>query len=300
MADRNTILNNLDIDKDDWVLEIGGGPSPFIRSDILADKFLLDNTQRASSLVVDRPLVICDAHYLPFLDGSFDYVFCSQILEHLENPQLFLREIARVGRKGYIETPNEIRERMFGWPFHKWIVDKDENGLVLRENDVEQAFGLFFHRLQWENYEFSRFCFTAHDLLNICYEWHGKPNFRFAKEGEYRLPSQKVSINVDDVKDLVLSEPYKDRLSNRIRILRKVKKGMPKKLKKILRSLFYSPSYGHRHSEDEAMNYIFSVLACPICKRKVSIKPHKEDEIVCVKCGQNYELRNGIPFMLVE
>jgi len=58
---------------------------------------------------------------------------------------IFFKEIARVGKRGYIETPNEIREILFGWPFHKWIVDKDDNGLVLRENDAKQIFGDFFH-----------------------------------------------------------------------------------------------------------------------------------------------------------
>jgi len=297
MADRNTILNNLDIEKKDWVLEIGGGPAPFMRSDVLADKYLSDNTERADSLIVDRPTVICDAHYLPFVDDSFDYVFCSQLLEHLERPELFFKEIARIGKRGYIETPNEIRERLFGWPFHKWIVDKDNDGLVLRENHLKQAFGLFFHMLQKGNFEFSRFCSTAHDLLNICYEWHGKPTFRFSKESEYKLSSQKVSINADDVRGVVLSKPYKETSLNRFQLLRLVRKQMPKKLKHVLKRQFYSPPYGYRHSEDETHNYLLSVLACPICKSKVSIQG---DEIVCPKCERHDELTKGIPFMLAK
>ena len=297
MAKREDVFRKLDISSNDWVLEIGGGPNPFERSDVLADKFLSDNTERADSLIVDRPTVICDAHYLPFLDDSFDYVFCSQLLEHLDKPEMFFNEIARVGKRGYIETPNEIRERLFGWPFHKWIVDKDNNGLVLRENDIEQLFGLFFHRLQWENYEFSRFCATAHNLLNICYEWHGKPYFRFAKRGEYKLKDQKVSINTDHVIDVVVSKACKEALSNRLQLLSVLKKRIPKQLKQLLKRQFYSPPYGYRHSEDETRNYLFSVLACPICKSKVSIQG---DEIVCPKCERHYELTKGIPFMLAE
>jgi len=217
MTTRNSILNNLDIMPKEWVLEIGGGSAPFQRSDILADKYFDDNTERSNSLVIDRPLVICDANYLPFVDKSFDYVFCSQVLEHIEKPELFFEEIARVGRKGYIETPNEIRERLFGWPFHKWIVDKDENGLVLRENNVEQAFSLFFHKLQLENYEFKKFCSNYHDLLNISYEWHDQPIFRYSEAGrEYRLPANKVCIDAKDIPKYVLSKPIKMKFFERI------------------------------------------------------------------------------------
>jgi len=297
MAIREEILQKLNIDPEDWVLEIGSGSAPFERSDIIVDKFFADNNERSEDLVIDRPTVICDAHYLPFMDDSFDYVFCSQILEHLEDPERFFKEIARVGKKGYIETPNEIRERLFGWPFHKWIVDKDNNGLVLRENDLEQAFGLFFHKLQWENYEFSRFCSSAHDLMNICYEWHGKPEFRFANKSEYNLPDKKVSINRDDVKDIVLSVPHKDALLNRFLLFKLLKKRMPKKLKQVLKRLFYAPSYGYRRSDKEIRSYLSAVLACHICKSKVSI--HK-DEIVCPKCERHYEVKNGIPFMLTN
>jgi uncharacterized protein YbaR (Trm112 family)/SAM-dependent methyltransferase len=297
MTTRKDILHKLDVETNDWVLEIGGGPSPFERSDVLADKFLSDNTERADSLIVDRPTVICDAHYLPFVDDSFDYVFCSQILEHLEKPKLFFKEIARVGRKGYIETPNEIRERLFGWPFHKWIVGKDKTGLVLRENDVEQAFGLFFHMLQWENYEFSRFCSTAHDLLNVCYEWHGKPSFRFAKEGEYELPDEKVSISANDVIDIVMSIPYKNNISDRFESLKKLKRLVPTRLINSLKQSFASSAIGGRHSENSTYKHLFAVLACPICKVKVDFN---KDKIVCPKCGRYYEMKEGIPFMMAE
>jgi SAM-dependent methyltransferase len=291
MATKQDILSQLNIAPDDWVLEIGGGPTPFARSDILADRFIEDDTHRAAPLVVDRLTVACDAHALPFLDDSFDYVFCSQILEHLEDPKLFCNEIARVAKKGYIETPNEIRERLFGWPFHRWIVDTDEDGLVLRKNNVEQAFGLFFHRLQWENYEFSRFCSTAHDLLNICYEWHGKPSFRFAKEGEYELPDEKVSISTNDVVDVLLSKPYKNKVSNRFGVLRKVKSMVPKRLKSSLKQRFASSAIGGRHSEISTYKHLLAVLACPICKVKVDF--NKE-------CGQYYNMKDGIHFMLAE
>ena len=37
---------------------------------------------------------------LPFKDESFDYVMCTEILEHLENPYNLIREASRVLKKG--------------------------------------------------------------------------------------------------------------------------------------------------------------------------------------------------------
>jgi len=45
---------------------------------------------------------------LPYKDGSFDLVVCTEVLEHLENPQKALLEIIRVSKKHIIlSVPNE-------------------------------------------------------------------------------------------------------------------------------------------------------------------------------------------------
>lgn len=44
--------------------------------------------------------VVGDAQRLPFADGSFDTVFCSQVLEHVPEPWLALAEFRRVLKPG--------------------------------------------------------------------------------------------------------------------------------------------------------------------------------------------------------
>jgi len=45
---------------------------------------------------------------LPYKDGSFDLVVCTEVLEHLENPQKALLEITRLSKKYIIlSVPNE-------------------------------------------------------------------------------------------------------------------------------------------------------------------------------------------------
>ena len=48
---------------------------------------------------VGKP-VICDIHDLPFAEGSFDFVYCSHVLEHSIAPMIALKEIHRVLKSG--------------------------------------------------------------------------------------------------------------------------------------------------------------------------------------------------------
>lgn len=58
------------------------------------------------------PQIVADAHALPFKDSSFDYCVLTEILEHVHNPILVLREAARVCKKKVIfSVPDE-----YHWP----------------------------------------------------------------------------------------------------------------------------------------------------------------------------------------
>jgi SAM-dependent methyltransferase len=60
---------------------------------------------------------------LPFPTGSFDCVLLSEVIEHLDTPQISLGEAARVLKPGgrlLVTTPNY---RSF-WPVMEWAVDR--------------------------------------------------------------------------------------------------------------------------------------------------------------------------------
>ena len=52
---------------------------------------------------------MCNSHW-PFPDKTFDFVVCSHLLEDVRDPITVCRELCRVGKAGYIETPSRIRE----------------------------------------------------------------------------------------------------------------------------------------------------------------------------------------------
>ncbi len=88
----------LKIGPTDRVLEIGSGNRPRKRSNVLCDKFVADNTERSGgdNIVIDvRPFVVADGLALPFKDKSFDYVISSHILEHVDDPHGFVKELTR-------------------------------------------------------------------------------------------------------------------------------------------------------------------------------------------------------------
>ena len=106
---------DLHIKRHDRVLEVGPGNRPTFRADVLVEKFLGDDTHRRGGLRIfpHQQLVNAAAEALPFADKEFDYVICNQVLEHSDDPAQFLREVTRVGKAGYIETPSLLGEWLF-------------------------------------------------------------------------------------------------------------------------------------------------------------------------------------------
>jgi|SRR5919109_1081283 SAM-dependent methyltransferase len=91
-------------------LNVGCANDPF--GDVKVD--IRFKTQTGSP---SHPNVIADAHHLPFRDGSFEYVRCWHVLEHLKNPHQALRELQRVARHGDIRFPFDDglkREALWG------------------------------------------------------------------------------------------------------------------------------------------------------------------------------------------
>jgi len=83
--------------------------------------------------VVDNPFLdegqVCDANSIPYPDNSFDVIFSDNVFEHLEHPELVLKEAARVLKPGgrlLFKTPNRMHympliARMTPHRFHQFV-----------------------------------------------------------------------------------------------------------------------------------------------------------------------------------
>ncbi len=156
MLPSSIILNNLRVARwcriqpQESVLDVGSGQHPFLRANVLVDRFLFDSSERAfrAQAVIDRPLFVADAERLPFADKSFDVVVCQHLLEHVTDPAALLTELQRVGKRGYIETPTRLYEKLYGNPFHAWWVTQSEGRLILEEKSrpfFDDEIATFFH-----------------------------------------------------------------------------------------------------------------------------------------------------------
>ncbi|MEQ1514997.1 MAG: class I SAM-dependent methyltransferase [Usitatibacteraceae bacterium] len=79
----------------------------------------LDYYTTATQWYSTKPTVYGDAHALPFPDGEFESVLLLDVMEHLRNPDICLKEIARVlkdGGKLFLKVP-------FLYPIHDAPID---------------------------------------------------------------------------------------------------------------------------------------------------------------------------------
>jgi len=117
---------DLHIKNGDRVLEVGAGHRPHPRANVVVDKFIDNNFHRSGNLKVleNQTFLEADGENLPFNDKEFDYVICSHVLEHVENPEKFLAEQFRVAKRGYMETPSLLGEALYARESHKWLVQE--------------------------------------------------------------------------------------------------------------------------------------------------------------------------------
>lgn len=127
---KNKIIN---ISTTDLVLEIGPGATPHPRSDIFLEKKydseeeLIAQSGHVGLLQTDKKIVYYNGDVFPFEDKKFDYVICSHVLEHVINPEVFISEIIRVGKKGYLEFPTIYYEYLYNFPeHHNFLLYKEE------------------------------------------------------------------------------------------------------------------------------------------------------------------------------
>jgi hypothetical protein len=128
----------LRITRDTRILDIGGTPECW---SLLPERprVTLLNTPRARADVGDAAWVAGDGRDLPFRDGAFDVVFSNSVIEHVgdaASQQRFAREVARVGRRYWVQTPNRwfpVEQHLLT-PFIHWLPRRWQHAVVPRFN----------------------------------------------------------------------------------------------------------------------------------------------------------------------
>jgi ubiquinone/menaquinone biosynthesis C-methylase UbiE len=99
------IYEMLDIKKGERILDVGCGTGTTLvaANGLGAHPFGMDisikGLQKAKHKIDSGSFVSGDAHFLPFKDNIFNAVICKDILEHLSNDDIALREVNSVLKK---------------------------------------------------------------------------------------------------------------------------------------------------------------------------------------------------------
>lgn len=160
---REYIISEIDVKKG-RILDVGAGSAwvaeYFTKFDfgVISMDISLINLEKAKSKVpsIHHSCVSSDAFALPYKDGSFEVVVASEIIEHVYDPEAFVKELTRVLKKGgqlIITTPYKEKLQYSlcihcnkPTPLHAHIHSFDEKVLTSFFRDIEKQ------KLEWETF----------------------------------------------------------------------------------------------------------------------------------------------------
>jgi SAM-dependent methyltransferase len=175
----------LDFGRGARVLDVGSGAHPFSHATVRVDRYGKATVHRAGGLVLDgKPFVLGDVQRLPFADGSFDFAYCSHVLEHVDDPLEACNELMRVAKAGYLETPSFAKDVLFCWArgMHKWFTVAAGGNLAFFEYSARQLEGI--GASYWKDAIFSR---LYHPLQRAFYENQDLFNTMLSWKGSFRV-----------------------------------------------------------------------------------------------------------------
>jgi SAM-dependent methyltransferase len=164
------------------IVDVGCGHFPSKFANIALDRVAKhDDAQRgglslsAHRAGVDFLDIDLNRFPYPFPDKEFDYLICTHVLEHLDDPVRACAEFARIARAGYLEVPYfsaDIYVRNND-PIHRWLCMYSPSSHMLSftgRDALIQAFPPFHAELP------VRFFLQ---LRNVSYTWSGAVNAQY-------------------------------------------------------------------------------------------------------------------------
>ncbi|HBF19123.1 MAG TPA: SAM-dependent methyltransferase [Cryomorphaceae bacterium] len=201
----------LDIKPNDRVLDIGNGDFPHPRANVCVDKYTNDNTHRSSDIKVlpHQTFMQADGENLPFEDNEFDYVICEQVLEHVEHPEKFIKEMCRVAKKGYLETPSLVGEYLIPKQSHKWVLLDIAGTVVMYEKEKlgmsdNLDFGeLFLNYFPRQSIGWKIVQRTHNPAFTMSYEWKDQIDFLINPDDERILDYFRKPWTLDMISEVM-------------------------------------------------------------------------------------------------
>jgi len=157
---------NFDIKEGQKIADIGCGSDPFPYATTVVDLYTGPTNHRQTHLqTAGKEFIIADIQDLPFSEKSFDFVYCSHVLEHVEDPMKACRELMRIGKRGYIEVPSLTTDTLFAWAkgMHKWFCMVIARRIIFFEYSPRQLEGIKCN--YWKDAHFSEYRHPVQDIF---------------------------------------------------------------------------------------------------------------------------------------
>ena len=116
-------IDNLLANNPNWkILDIGCGYGAHEKATVICD------VQDLSKFYEDKNFIKLESEILPFKNKEFDFVIASHVLEHVEEVDIFIKELERVSSKGYIEVPTKLEDNLVfeNKKDHIWHMEFDD------------------------------------------------------------------------------------------------------------------------------------------------------------------------------
>ena len=283
----------------DLVLEVGSGSSPWIRSDVMVDRFLVDEVGqrgRAELFRDRRPIIVAAGEKLPFKDKVFDFIYCNHVVEHAEDIGAMFSEMSRVGKAGFIECPNPLLERVLDQEQHNWYIANLNGKLFVTrktyDSNVTTEYDRFYFHMMSDHFIIRNY--WNHFVSRL--EWKDQIQYEICDDVN-RVFSE--TINVADAKkiieenlEIVLRSAWKDAL---IEKLKNKIKATP--FSAIIKNAFNNIRNRRKSSKRVRITNVEleKILACPYCRSDLK---KNEGAYVCTNCNRKYPMSGDVPVFL--
>jgi len=217
--------------------------------------------------------VAVDLSNLPFKDGAFDIVLCSEVLEHVTKPVQAIYELKRIAKKALLITTEAICYDKLERKLRMLLVDLSEEHADRNWYLVDDFALVIGENINYEN--------TIPDISSI-----NKPNCTL-KEIKTILEEQDKlgSFTRDGLGISILFVKEHDMASNKIDTITFID---------TILNTAISEEYNKNKTSVHLQNKLLDMLYCPKCLTAI-----KKDTngLICSMCNERYRINQGIPLM---
>ena len=267
------------VSKNALVLEVGAGGNPYPRANVMLDAMEFTIERNEQALIKDRPLVLGLCEELPFRDKSFDFIIASHVLEHTADPERFLNEMMRVGKAGYIETPEGWFEKMCAFTYHRLEVSANKEKLFIRKKQSwkPDEIATFWDVKLAKSKLLSDFLRVNPDLNHLRFYWKDYIDYEIVNpetNAEWPYPEEAVANS-------------KARTGSNVSFMQRIREWYLSVRRTLL-----------SQNKRNANINVFELIRCPTCHSDKLIPPPlslSSDVLCCPQCKTTYEISQGVP-----